>query len=97
MTLRFERAIGNGRSRAFDHPKDIVATRDLRRDQKIKLLQEWDYDLRLMMVASEENMPSATAASGEAAETLSVVQRCLSELGANAEGLGADPGATKTG
>jgi hypothetical protein len=39
---------------SFDRPRDILESHDLLPDQKIKLLKEWEIDLRELQVASEE-------------------------------------------
>jgi hypothetical protein len=67
MPSRFTRALA-GANLVFDHPREIVQAADLSRDQKIKLLEEWDYDLRLKMVATEENMPSGGEDEGTSAD-----------------------------
>lgn len=93
MTARFERALSNVKSE-FDSPTAITNAPDLNHDEKVKLLQEWDYDLRLMMVASEENMPAENArADTKVADLLQEVSKCLSQLGANEK----SGGASKTG
>jgi hypothetical protein len=40
-------------------PGDVVRRSDLSRDEKIRLLRQWEQDLREEMVAEEENMVSA--------------------------------------
>lgn len=93
MTQRFERALGKIKTE-FDSPAAIANATDLKHDEKIKLLKEWDYDLRLMMVASEENMPAETTrADTKVADELQEVSKCLSQLGANEK----TEGAAKTG
>ena len=68
-------------SRAFDRPRDIFSSHDLSPQQKIKLLKEWEFDLRELQVASEENMTADTA-SGATAELLRECRRVLAMLGA---------------
>ncbi len=93
MTGRYERALDNVKA-VFDSPTAIGTASDLTTAQKIKLLKEWDYDLRLRMVASEENMPAAdTAADTKVAERLMEVGEWLVRLG----GHPASAGTTKTG
>jgi len=78
MPRQFESAhLDIGRS--FSHPEDISAARDLTAEQKVKLLQEWEYDLRLMQVASDENM--IAGASTGALELFGRVRACLNALG----------------
>lgn len=93
MTARFERALSNVKSE-FDSPTAVAIATDLKHEEKVKLLKEWDYDLRLMMVASEENMPAESAKSeSKVADQLQEVSKCLSQLGANEK----TEGASKTG
>ena len=40
----------------FKSPQEIVSNRELSRDQKIEILQQWEQDARLMEVAEEESM-----------------------------------------
>lgn len=77
---RFSKAM-NDVSRAFDRPRDIVASHDLSSEQKIKLLKEWEIDLRELQVASEENMAGENS-SGTTAELLRECRGALARLGA---------------
>jgi len=78
MPNRFESAnLDVGRS--FGHPEDISAARDISAEQKVKLLQEWEYDLRLMQVASDENMTPGR--SSGALDLFGRVRACLNDLG----------------
>ena len=65
--------------RSFGHPAEIEAAGKLTKAEKIKLLTDWEYDLRLKLVAAEENMRGNDRES--AAELLSEVHRCLTALG----------------
>ncbi len=38
----------------FKDPKDVVASDELNRDQKIEILRRWEYDARQLEVAEEE-------------------------------------------
>ena len=38
----------------FKEPKDLVASNELTRNQKIKILRRWEYDARQLEVAEEE-------------------------------------------
>ena len=62
----------------------LLATTEFDRRQKIKLLQQWEHDLRLMMVATEENMGNQTGRTpqGSSAETFRAVRHALDELDA---------------
>ena len=75
---RFERALGDV-LKVFKSPQAIVDAKDLTSQQKIDLLKQWETDLRLMMVASEENMTGDTPE--RIAELLSAVLRTLSQMG----------------
>lgn len=66
---------------SFSHPREIVAAKMSRAD-KLKLLEEWEQDLRRMLATSDENMPSA--APGETGETLKAVSDAFIALGAPA-------------
>jgi hypothetical protein len=77
--MRFRKVLGDV-SREFDHPRAILDSADLSDDEKIRLLKEWELDLRGLQVASEENMfdennPGATA------ELLRECRRALTRLG----------------
>jgi hypothetical protein len=84
-------------SKAFERPEDICNHADLTREQKLKLLQQWEYDLQLLLVAAEENMPSKDAKEepGNTAELVRRIHKIVEQMGA-----GADPekgGPAKTG
>lgn len=61
----------------FARPADIVRAPDLSHEQKVKLLHQWDYDLQLLLTATEENMPG----SENTAERVRDVHKALAELG----------------
>lgn len=65
-------------SKAFRAPRDILAA-DLSPQQKDRLLEQWEYDLRSQQVASDEAMTSNRP--GAVAETLKQVKDCRTELG----------------
>lgn len=73
---------------AFDTPQAVVAAQRFNRSEKIKILRQWEYDIREMDVAAEENM------AGEKRTSLNEVIDALSELGVD---HGSDVGATKQG
>jgi len=67
----------------FGRPQDILADGRFTRQQKLKLLEQWDYDLQLLMTASDENMPSGdSAATGKTSEQVTELRQVLTELGA---------------
>lgn len=76
--VRFERALGDV-SKAFAHPQAIVDADGLSGPQKIELLRQWETDLRLILVAAEENMTRETP--DNTAEMLRAVLRALQQLG----------------
>ncbi len=78
---RFEDALGDV-GKAFKDPTDIVGSDDLSHQQKVKLLKQWEFDLRENLVASEENMTSETTPEGHSAELLRGVRKALMSIGA---------------
>jgi len=69
-------------SRAYASPRALVDDATLSRARKLALLQQWEYDLRSMQVATEENMTvGSDQAAGANAEQLREVRRCLRALG----------------
>jgi hypothetical protein len=60
---------------AFKRPTEILQSKELSREQKIKLLRQWEYDVREIQVAEEENM------AGPEPVTLSSIHEALSSLG----------------
>jgi hypothetical protein len=89
---RFKEALGDV-SRVFKTPQAILEASDLDRQQKIDLLRQWETDLRLLMVASEENMTGNVP--GRTAELLREVLRGLDALGVGEDQ--AQPAPTKSG
>jgi hypothetical protein len=79
--VSFDKAM-NDVAKAFDHPQAICDDKDLTDEQKIKLLKQWEYDLRELQVASEENM-TPPVATGQTGELLQAVRQCLSSLRAD--------------
>ena len=53
--INVEKAIKNPSS-IFNDPLDIVASDELTKEEKIKILESWRYDAKQMSVATEENM-----------------------------------------
>ncbi|MGH6893173.1 MAG: hypothetical protein ACREEP_13020 [Dongiaceae bacterium] len=81
-------------SKYFATPEALVAAEDLTREQKLALLRQWEYDLHLLQVATEENM-AGNSAPGANAEKLRQIHKAAGKLGARP-----DPkkgGSTKTG
>lgn len=77
----------------FVTPKDILVDNELTRTQKIKLLEQWDYDMQLLLAASEENMPNPDSRnSGKVAECIADLRRVMAELGVAHDLEAAGPG-----
>jgi hypothetical protein len=76
---RFEKAKQDV-SKIFATPTELCNAPDLSSEEKIFLLNQWETDLRLLMVASEENMTGTSP--GRTAELLQSVHQKLEELGA---------------
>lgn len=60
----------------FKAPEEVVSNNELSREQKIKILHRWEFDVRELQVAAEEGM------GGPQPVTLDAVLRALSALGA---------------
>ena len=75
---RFQEALGDV-SKLFDKPAAVLADREFSADQKLKLLKQWEYDLRGLQVAADENMTGP--AMDRNAELLREVRACLGKLG----------------
>ena len=77
---RFDEALTDV-SKVFGRPEDILSVADLTEAQKVALLKQWDTDLRLLMVASEENMTGTAAPGRTTAELLQSVHKVMTRLG----------------
>jgi hypothetical protein len=78
---RFEESMTDV-TKVYGHPKDIIEAQDLSHQQKVKLLKQWEFDLRENLVASEENMTAADVPEGQSAELLRGVRKALLAIGA---------------
>ena len=78
----------------FATPEALLAADDLTREQKLALLRQWEYDLHLLQVATEENM-TGDAPPGANAETIQQVHAAAEKLGGELDCEGS--GAAKTG
>ncbi len=47
-------------SSVFARPADVLVDATIEKDQKIKILRQWEYDARELLVASEEGMVGDT-------------------------------------
>lgn len=81
-------------SKHFATPEALLAEDDLSRDQKLALLRQWEYDLHLLQVATEENM-TGDSPQGANAEKIRQVHKAAEKLGAEIDSEGS--GAAKTG
>jgi hypothetical protein len=68
-------------SKHFATPEALLAEGSLTREQKLALLRQWEYDLHLLQVATEENM-TGDAVPGANAEKLREVHAAAEKLGA---------------
>ncbi len=64
-------------TKVFKEPKDVVASKELTRNQKIEILRRWEYDARALEMAEEE---AGTAVLGP--EMFDRVVQALHTLGA---------------
>ena len=81
-------------SKHFATPEALLAEEDLSREQKLELLRQWEYDLHLLQVATEENM-TGDAPQGANAEKIRQVHAAAEKLGGEIDPEGS--GAAKTG
>ena len=72
----------------FATPEALLANQELTRDQKLALLRQWEYDLHLLHIATEENMTGDTP-QGNNAVTIQQIHAAASKLGANLDAAGA--------
>ncbi len=77
---RFDEALTDV-SKVFGRPEDIQNAADLTEAQKVTLLKQWDTDLRLLLVASEENRTGAAAPGRTPAELLQAVHKVMTRMG----------------
>ncbi len=69
--------------KSFRRPAEVLEADDIGKAEKIRLLRQWETDLRALLVASEESM----SGDGQdwAAERLRQVRGALDALGVEAE------------
>ena len=77
-------------SKHFASPDALLARDDLTREQKLALLRQWEYDLHLLQVATEENM-TGDAPPGNNAEKIREVRAAAEKLGAKLGSEGGGP------
>ncbi|WP_404407372.1 hypothetical protein LG272_06380 [Pseudidiomarina marina] len=44
-------------SAVYDKPDDILSDSNLNDDEKLEVLEQWEFDARELQVAADENMP----------------------------------------
>ena len=66
-------------SKVFSAPKEVVESRDLLREEKIKILRNWELDARRLVSSGDENM---AADPGPGRSRLPEVQAALRALDA---------------
>lgn len=69
----FERALFDP-SAIYKQPQDILLDDTLSKEEKLKVLKQWEYDARELMVAEEENMV------GDASSMLQRILMAIHEL-----------------
>lgn len=67
-------------SMAFASPDELAQSGELTPEQKLRALKQWDYDVRELQVATEENMDPIDD-GGASAELLARIETLLTELG----------------
>jgi len=75
---RFQAALGDV-AKLFDRPRELIEDPEFSADQKRELLKHWEYDLRALQVAADENMTGPGMGQNE--ELLQEVRACLGKLG----------------
>lgn len=66
-------------SKFFTSPRAVFSDKAFNIEEKAKILKQWEYDLRGMQVASDENM--ASDQPGKTADQLQEVRQTLHDLG----------------
>jgi hypothetical protein len=62
----------------FAEPANLLAEPGYSTEQKLTLLRQWEHDLRLLLIASDENM--ASHSPGQAGESLQAVHNAIAQL-----------------
>jgi hypothetical protein len=70
----------------YDGPEEVLRDPSLSDDEKRRLLEEWERDLRQLQTATEENMPADTDPAGgprdgHTADLLQRVCNCRRQIG----------------
>jgi len=61
----------------FPNPMDVLAAKDLSREEKIKVLQSWEHDAKRLLESADENM---TDERGRERNQLPEIQKALRVL-----------------
>jgi len=69
----------------FSSPCAILTDDRFDKNQKIRLLKQWEYDVRELMVAEEEGMAPRAEVLAKHQATLDEVLECLHKLGAGVD------------
>lgn len=77
-----ERALADP-SAVFETPHDVLRATDISEDDKLRILQRWESDARLLQIATEENMGAGEGASGEGGALLQRVHDAMAGLGSS--------------
>lgn len=74
----------------FERPADVLTAKGLKKNQRIDILRQWEYDARLLEVAAEENMD----ATDNAHDWLQEIHNALLTLESSSE---TNPAGSKSG
>ena len=64
-------------SSVFAYPREVVNSKEISEADKIKILEQWEYDAQELLTASGENMAGDTEENGE---LLSEIHQYLAAL-----------------
>lgn len=73
--------------RVFNTPMEVVEARELSREEKIKILENWELDARRLIESAGENMIDE---KGRERDQLPEIQSALRKLGAKRDDATAD-------
>ena len=76
----FEEAVKDP-SLFFENPCQVIADERFDKNQKIRILRQWEYDVREMMVAEEEGMNPDAERLARHQENMADILRCLHQVG----------------
>ena len=75
-----ERALADP-SAVFESPDDVLRASDLGEEDKLRILERWESDARLLQIATEENMGAGEGVSSEGGALLQRVHDAMAGLG----------------